>query len=99
MLEPLYLKIDMDVAEGISRKIEQLHEDGESYAAMWAELSKGAVLPDFDEDTDQDSMFFQRRAATFIVLASMIAEEYMETQGWKYDRTEHRWKDPVPQED
>ena len=102
MLKPEFMKISMDIAEGISRRIEVLHDSGVSYADLWADFSNNTQMFNLDslENVNQEDFSFQYDAATFVVLSSLLADKYMEMQeGWEYDRTDHRWVkkgDPVP---
>lgn len=94
MLKPEFMKISMDIAEGIARRIELLHDSGVSYAEIWAEFSNNTQMFELDsfEDVNQEDFSFQYDAATFVVLAALLAEEYMDLQeGWEYDRTAHKW--------
>ena len=93
MRDPDFIKIDLDLVEGMKLRVERQHRQGESYADMYAENFNDR---DFEEDVDQDNLAFQRSMALDVALSISIVDEYMEQQGWTFDYKTAKWIKKAP---
>lgn len=89
MREPEFIKIDIDLVEGMKDRIKRQHNDGESYAEMYADNFNNRL--NFDTDVDQESLVFQRPVAFDIAISISIVDEYMKSHGWNFNYKTGKW--------